>query len=284
MTETALRWAVAPAGNLVGIARLEQQRGERAAVSCGGRTFLHIVLTGTYEVPDGQRQLELGAGDIYLVRLPEEDETEAERAPVASSDAATVLTASFSAQSTALHTLVSTLPGTLHISAAQVRENPPIAGMLELLRQEFEGTGCGRELLSGHLLEALFLYVIRYWYDRLPQASCLIDAFGDPQLSRVIERIHHKPGHAWTLEELASVAGMSRAAFARQFKARIGETPLGYVTSLRMNLAAQMLDQAVPIRKISHAVGYGSEFAFSRTFSRHHGMPPTHYRNRQKAA
>jgi len=38
-----------------------------------------------------------------------------------------------------------------------------------------------------------------------------------------------------------------------------------------------------PVGRISHLVGYTSEFAFSRAFTKHRGEPPGRYRNRIKS-
>ena len=38
--------------------------------------------------------------------------------------------------------------------------------------------------------------------------------------------MHEAPERAWTLEDLARVAGLSRAAFARNFSASVGEVPV----------------------------------------------------------
>ena len=50
------------------------------------------------------------------------------------------------------------------------------------------------------------------------------------------------PERAWTLEELAQEAGLSRAAFARIFSA-VGEPPHSYLTRWRMGIAAQLLEE-----------------------------------------
>jgi len=38
------------------------------------------------------------------------------------------------------------------------------------------------------------------------------------------------------------------------------------------------------VGRISHLVGYTSEFAFSRAFSKHRGEPPGRYRKRIKSS
>jgi AraC-like DNA-binding protein len=72
---------------------------------------------------------------------------------------------------------------------------------------------------------------------------------------------------------------MSRAVFARRFTDKVGETPLGYLRKLRIDLATVMLQDSVePIAAIAQSVGYTSEFAFNRAFQRARGVPPARYR------
>jgi AraC-like DNA-binding protein len=50
-----------------------------------------------------------------------------------------------------------------------------------------------------------------------------------------------------------------------------------------MELAARLLRESDhPVGHISHLVGYTSEYAFSRAFTKHRGEPPGRYRKRIK--
>jgi AraC-like DNA-binding protein len=50
-----------------------------------------------------------------------------------------------------------------------------------------------------------------------------------------------------------------------------------------MDLAARRLRTIdEPVAVVARSVGYTSEFAFSRAFTRHRGTPPTSYRTRQR--
>jgi AraC-like DNA-binding protein len=52
-----------------------------------------------------------------------------------------------------------------------------------------------------------------------------------------------------------------------------------------MELAARLLRESEqPVGHISYLVGYTSEFAFSRAFSKHRGEPPGRYRKRIKSS
>ena len=79
--------------------------------------------------------------------------------------------------------------------------------------------------------------------------------------------------------DLAKEAGLSRAAFARQFNASVGEPPHSYLTRWRMGIAAQLLEETdLRVAEIAAHVGYESEFSFSRAFKRARGLAPIRFR------
>ena len=81
------------------------------------------------------------------------------------------------------------------------------------------------------------------------------------------------------VDRLAHESSVSRATLTRHFTALVGEPPLAYLTRWRMELAARQLRETNDaVSAIAHRVGYTSEFAFSRAFSRLRGRPPGRYR------
>jgi AraC-like DNA-binding protein len=91
--------------------------------------------------------------------------------------------------------------------------------------------------------------------------------------------MHEEPERDWSLVSLATAAGMSRSIFAERFSEVVGESPMRYLTQLRMNLALTMLTGGEDnISVIAHRLGYASEAAFSRAFRRCMGVPPSSVR------
>ena len=88
---------------------------------------------------------------------------------------------------------------------------------------------------------------------------------------------------SWTVEPLAAATGVSRARLARRFLATVGDTPAAHLTRWRMDLAAQRLRNSDDtVAAIARSVGYGSEYAFSRAFTRSRGIPPGRYRTHSR--
>jgi AraC-like DNA-binding protein len=102
----------------------------------------------------------------------------------------------------------------------------------------------------------------------------------DPALAPVLTAIHRDPGRDWPVDELARLASLSRSAFATRFAGSVGEPPGAYVQRRRLDHACYLLrSTAEPVGRIAARVGYASEAAFSRAFSRVYGSSPRAWRN-----
>lgn len=62
----------------------------------------------------------------------------------------------------------------------------------------------------------------------------LLSGLPHPKLARALTGMHERPGRVWSLEAMAHLAGMSRSAFAAEFKATLGTTPADYLLRWRV--------------------------------------------------
>ncbi|MYW04007.1 AraC family transcriptional regulator [Streptomyces sp. SID3343] len=176
------------------------------------------------------------------------------------------------------HPVVNDLPEIIHLPVG-ARQESRLRAILDLLRHEVRRPDMGSDALIGSLLDALLLYVLRWWYRDHGAGTGWGPALNDPAISRVLCRMHESPGDPWTVERLGAVAGLSRSAFARRFTELVGRPPLGQLTWIRMNAAAERLrDSDDPLSAVAQQVGYASEFAFSTAFRRVFGTAPGAYR------
>jgi AraC-like DNA-binding protein len=63
----------------------------------------------------------------------------------------------------------------------------------------------------------------------------------DRFVGRALTLLHSRPGHSWSVEELARQVGLSRSAFAERFINFAGQPPIQYLTAWRMQFAVRML-------------------------------------------
>ena len=122
----------------------------------------------------------------------------------------------------------------------------------------------------------------RYTIAELADASAA--ALDDGPVGAALRAMHRQPAKAWSVAELAAIAGLSRAAFARRFAELVGEPPLTYLTNWRIKLARELLrEPSITLAQVASEVGYANEYAFSAAFKRHAGDPPGRWRARQGA-
>lgn len=80
---------------------------------------------------------------------------------------------------------------------------------------------------------------------------------------------------------MLQLSGLSERSFHRRFKHATGLSPMGYVQTLRLEEAKQLLETTTePVDQIAVAVGYEDASFFGRLFRRKVGLTPAQYRRR----
>src|SRR5512132_2558095 len=175
--------------------------------------------------------------------------------------------------------LLSLLPAVLHVPADPVAGSK-VTAVIALLAGELGTRDAGARAAVGRLIDLLLIHAVRAWAaSAAGEAPSWLRALNDPVVARALAALHARPDAPWTIESLAAEVHLSRATLARRFTELVGEPPLTYLTRWRMDLAARRLkDTTEPVESIARGVGYTSEYAFNRAFSRHRGQPPGRYR------
>jgi AraC-like DNA-binding protein len=182
--------------------------------------------------------------------------------------------------------LVRLLPPVITIDAWRAPELEWVQTTLGFIAAEAREPRAGGETVITRLADILVIQAVRAWLDRDAGARTgWLGALRDPQIGRVIRRIHREPGQAWSVAAMAHMAGMSRSAFAARFTALVGEPAMKYVARWRMNVASTALREGrVTIAALAEQLGYESEAAFSRAFKRTIGEWPGAVRRRGPAS
>jgi transcriptional regulator GlxA family with amidase domain len=80
---------------------------------------------------------------------------------------------------------------------------------------------------------------------------------------------------------MAARSGLAERTFKRRFRAATGYAPIGYVQSLRVEEARQLLETTVTATDtVGAMVGYEDPASFRRLFKRQTGLTPAQYRRR----
>ena len=98
-------------------------------------------------------------------------------------------------------------------------------------------------------------------------------------IARVYRHVRTNLDQPLGVDDLAAVAGFSRAHFSRIFAAETGLAPAEFVFEERMRLAERLLlNLALSIKEVSAACGYADANYFAKAFRRHFGTSPTDFR------
>ena len=276
--------AIAPVDRLSGILERFRVRAQlhHAGALCGlnhfeaseGHSYLHVLRRGQLdvshpgakEVPESMR-----FDEPTLLLYPRPFTHRFHNPPVEGSDF-TCARLSFDGGSN--NPLARALPPLIALPLMRV---PGLHSALELLFAETDRVRCGQRLLADRLFEVVVLQLLRWLLDHPQEAGVrpgLITGLSDPRMARALTAMHEAPGEPWTLERMAERAGMSRTAFANNFREVVGQTPADYLTGWRVALAQSRLREGRPIKTLAEELGYANPSALSRAFTAKVGMSP----------
>jgi len=154
----------------------------------------------------------------------------------------------------------------------------PLVGLLceEVIKDE-----PGQAAVLDRLLDLLVTAVLKAWFAQQDSNQPEYWRYqGDRIVERALHAMHGNPAHPWTLQELATASGASRASLARRFQELVGEAPMTFLKNWRMALAADLLCQPdESVSSVAEKVGYATPYAFSAAFKRVRGMSPQAHRS-----
>jgi AraC-like DNA-binding protein len=181
------------------------------------------------------------------------------------------------------HPLLGQLPVALVIRWDEAVRDTPLEDVFRFITREVRDGRPGHDAIVRRLSEVLFVEAVRVWAGGAEDDRGLLAALKDPRLGEALAAIHGDPAAPWTLESLGRRAAMGRTAFAQRFREIVGQAPLQYVTSWRVQNAKRLLAESqLTIEQIADRIGYKSGAAFSRVFKKSTLTSPGDYRRRAR--
>lgn len=268
---------------------------------CDRSVGLHVVLQGTVylHAPNLPEPLRLEAGDMAMMArgclhsLSSDASLKkvkmvslADHWPgldAAATDASppnTVIGGAYQFWHTPLHPFFHEMPNWFVLRAKDAANAPALQHSLELLQQEMTEQALGSESIVYGLLDVVFVLLMRTMVRRQSLGKpCWGQSIQDPQVQKAVQALHADCARAWTLEALASHAGLSRTSLAERFRKTMGNTPLTYLRTVRMQQAMGALSESErSLEQIAQEVGYQDAFSFSKVFKKTVGVAPRDFR------
>ena len=180
--------------------------------------------------------------------------------------------------------LVAALPRILHLPASHA--GGWVASVIDQAVIESHDRRPGGDAVLERLSEMMFVDAARRYLVSLPEdATGWLAGLRDRFVGKALALMHERPEHPWSVDALAHEVGLSRSTLHDRFVLYLGQPPIQYLASWRIQLGARLLRESNRnVATIALDVGYDSEASFSRAFKRMLGMPPAAWRKAQSGA
>ena len=186
-----------------------------------------------------------------------------------------IMTMIFRVADDAYEALAASLPPVCSFDATSSAVAPLIRMASEFLAEEAEDRSVGYSAASHKLAEFLFIQLLRGMVESQPDGlRGWLRGLSSPPIARAMASIHRSPDHGWTVASLAESVHMSRSAFASAFSRAINKSPMEYLRTVRMQLAAERLEKGHSVKEVAAGLGYATAFGLHKAFKQQFGYAP----------
>jgi len=177
--------------------------------------------------------------------------------------------------------LLASLPRRIHVRGMSAGL---FGGFTRQVTEESRLGRAGADCVLTRLAELMFIEVVRRYLDELPPGQTgWLAGLRDETVGRALALLHARPGHDWTLADLAGEVASSRSKLSERFTLLVGQPPMQYLAQWRMQIAAKLLSESsAKVAAVGSEVGYDSEAAFSRAFKKVTGLAPGAWRKTRR--
>lgn len=210
------------------------------------------------------------------------DDSDADALQAGEPAATTVISGAWQLWNPPVHPFFTQMPAWFVLRGEDSHRFDALSLGLGLLEEELNRRGLGADTVVHALLDVVFTYALRRLVQERGAAETgWSQAVNDPHVGQALALLHADSARPWTLQALAQRCGVSRTTLAERFRDAMGDTPLNYLRTLRMQQAMRLLAETdQPLERIAPAVGYQDAFSFSKVFKRTVGVAPRDFRRR----
>ena len=161
-------------------------------------------------------------------------------------------------------------------------QDPQMQTLMRSLLVEVQAGGPNGKLYADLLSTALAVHFVNHY--SIERSLDLQDYFQQlkptdrQRLGQVLDYIEVHLSEDISLNDLASIARLSKFHFSRLFKSALGLTPYQHLMNRRVARAAHVLmKKAMPIAQVSAEFGFADQAHFTRNFKKIKGMTPKQF-------
>lgn len=176
------------------------------------------------------------------------------------------------------HPFLASLPAVIHLE--NVKNNESVWMLIKLINQIMQEPIYPKTGIIDRLAEVLFLQLLANYLQHTERPQGFIAGLQDHRLQQALLFIHRHPEKPWTVNELGTMVGLSRATLIRYFQKHVGLSPMAYITYWRLSKAYNAIQNSnKTIEQIAEQVGFSSSQSLSKAFKRQYGKSPSKIRN-----
>jgi AraC-like DNA-binding protein len=192
-----------------------------------------------------------------------------------------VLCGGFSVGGPGLAELLGLVPDILVVDGQSLAATSWLAPVLSAIEDEVATARPGAGAIQSKIADVFVAQAVRSWLIGADQAGVLPVALlsGDEAIRDAMNQVRNDLRAQWTIDKLASNVGLSRTAFVERFRKAVGDSPMHYVSRLRLSAAAGLLiTTRQSVHEVALATGYENDASLSKAFRREFGVAPGTYR------
>ncbi len=172
------------------------------------------------------------------------------------------------------------IPDLSPLHSGVIRDEPLMFFLTQLLHESRRGQSSGHCLVIDGLFQSIIGRIATLGGMKEP-LSLQHTKLSPRTVSRAIDYMQAHLGESIGLDELSAAAEVHKGHFARLFKKTVGETPMRFLSNLRIQKAKELLRNTQSphtLEEIARQCGFANKSHFSNEFRRQTGVTPGTFR------